>query len=411
MKPTKIILTLGSACVSVFLMLSAPVFAQSNDWVPVTGAGNLSRFMSGLTVERELPSGELSTGEYHADGTGILTSWGVSYPRTWRIEGDGQICITAEKESQCYQYEQNRSDPERFRARVSSGGEWVEFRSTGVRAVVTNPEQETGSKGGAATPTAAEIAAELSNPNTPMGTLNTNFDFINYDGDLPGAEDESALKIVFQPSLPYPLGGGKNFFVRPAIPIIVKQPVPATGGGFESSDVELGDIGFDASVGFSFKSDAGTNVLIAGTAGLLPTATDDAVGLDQWLFGPELGGFMVRKWGAFGIIGSHQWDVAGEDSFDTSITAGQYIYSINLTKGWQISGSPFWSYNHKADSDDAWMFSVGGGVAKTAIIGGRPWKMSIQYLNYVERADAFAPEHQIRFTVGPVVKLPWKGRG
>jgi len=411
MKIINITQTLSSAIMGILLMLSAPAFAQSNDWVPVTGADNLSTFMSGLTIEQKLPSGELSTGEYHADGTGILISWGVSYPRTWRIEGDDQVCITAEKESQCYQYEQNSSDPERYRGRVSSGGEWLEFRSTGGRAVVINPEQETGSKGGAATPTAAEIAAELSNPNTPMGTLNTNFDFINYDGDLPGAEDESAMKIVFQPSLPYPLGGGKNFFVRPAIPIIVKQPVPAAGGGFESTDVELGDIGFDASVGFSFKTDAGTNVLIAGTAGLLPTATDDAVGLDQWLFGPELGGFMVRKWGAFGVIGSHQWDVAGEDGFDTSITAGQYIYSINLTKGWQISGSPFWSYNHKADSDDAWMFSVGGGVAKTAIIRGRPWKMSVQYLNYIERVDAFAPRHQIRFTVGPVVKLPWKGRG
>ncbi len=203
MKPTKIILTLRSASISIFLMLSAPVFAQSNDWAPITGMGNLSRFMSGLTVERKLPSGELSTGEYHPDGTGVLISWGVSYPRTWRIEGDDQVCITAEKESQCYQYEQNRSDPELYRARVSSGDKWIEFRSTGERAVVTNPEQEAGSKGGAATPTAAEIATELSNPNTPMGTLNTNFDFINYNGDLPGAEEESALKIVFQPSLPY----------------------------------------------------------------------------------------------------------------------------------------------------------------------------------------------------------------
>ena len=393
------------------LLQTTATTAQNHNWAPVTGADKLSRFISGLTAERTLAGGEVSRGEYRADGTGTLTSWGATFSRTWEIGGDDQICITAESETVCYQFENNTEDPQLYRAREVSTGKLTEFRTADQLAVATSPPEEAGNQGGAATASAAEIAAEFSNPNTPLGTLNTNFDFIRYDGDLPGAADESAVKITFQPSLPYPLGGGKNFFFRPAIPLIIDQPVPVSDGEFDSAGVELGDIGFDASLGFSFKSDAGVNVLVAGTAGLIPTATDDAVGIDQWLFGPELGGFMVRKWGAFGIIGSHQWDVAGEDSFDTSITAGQYIYSINLKDGWQISGSPFWSYNHKADSDDAWTFSVGGGVAKTAIIGGRPWKMSVQYLNFVERADAFAPEHQIRFTIGPVVKLPWKGRG
>jgi hypothetical protein len=393
------------------LLQATGAVAQDDNWAPVTGADKLSRFMSGLSAERTLAGGEVSRGEYRADGTGTLASWGATFSRTWEIREDDQICITAESETVCYRFENNTEDPQLYRAREVSTGSLTEFRTDEQRVIATSPPEEVGNKGGAATASAAEIAAELSNPNTPLGTLNTNFDFIRYEGDLPGANNESAVKIVFQPSLPYPLGGGTNFFFRPAIPIIVTQPVPVSGEEFDSAGVELGDIGFDASLGFSFKSDAGVNVLVAGTAGLIPTATDDAVGIDQWLFGPELGGFLVRKWGAFGIIGSHQWDVAGENSFDTSITAGQYIYAINLKDGWQISGSPFWSYNHKVDSDDAWTFSVGGGVAKTAIFSGRPWKMSVQYLNFVERADTFAPEHQIRFTIGPVVKLPWKGRG
>ncbi len=50
---------------------------------------------------------------------------------------------------------------------------------------------------------------------------------------------------------------------------------------------------------------------------------------------------------------------------------------------------------------------LGIGIAKTQVIGGRPWKFQLQYWNYVERGDAFAPEHQIRFTVSPVVSAPW----
>ena len=107
--------------------------------------------------------------------------------------------------------------------------------------------------------------------------------------------------------MPYPLGGGTNFFVRPAIPIIIDQSVPEPGGGFTSKGVELGDIGFDASLGFSFKKEAGMNVIIAGMAGTLPTATDDALGLDQWLLGPELGFFMVRKWGVIEVTRKKYW--------------------------------------------------------------------------------------------------------
>jgi len=398
--------------ISLALCINPAALAQDDQWTPVTGADTLREFMSGLTAERELAGGEVARGEYAADGTGVLHEWGASFPRTWEVRGEDQLCVSAARESGCYLLEESNTDRTLYRVKGVSTGKYHEFRVTNRRAIATGSSAEVGSGGGAASASAAEIAAELSNPNTPLGTLNTNFDYTTFDGDLPGANDQSAFRVTFQPSLPYPLGGGTNFFVRPAIPVIFKQPVPEAGGGFDthSQGVDLGDIGFDASFGFSFKRDNGLNVVIAGTAGSLPTATNDALGLDQWLLGPELGGFIVRKWGVVGIIASHQWDVAGDDDFSTSVTAGQYVYVFNLKGGWQITGSPTWSYNHKADSDSAWTLPLGIGIAKTAIINGRPWKFSAQYWNYVKSPDPFGPEHLIRFTVGPVVKLPWKGR-
>ncbi|MEA1889669.1 MAG: hypothetical protein U9N50_07825 [Pseudomonadota bacterium] len=385
--------------------------AQATEWTAVTGADKLRHFMSGQTIERSLPDGETSRAEYKADGTGVLYSWGASFQRTWSIKGEDQICLTEQRKTLCYQIEKSSADANLYRVIDVATGRKAEFRAKDAQHSISAGEaKDIGNEGSAATPSAAEIAAELANPNTAMGTINTNFDFISYDGDLPGASNETAFKVTLQPGLPYPLGGGTNFFFRPAIPIIFSQPIPTPSGSFDTRDVELGDIGFDSSFGFSFKTDGGSNVLIAGLAGTLPTASDDAIGLDQWLLGPELGGFVVRKWGVAGIIASQQWDVAGEDSFSTSVSGGQYIYTINLKDGWQITGSPVWSYNHKADSDDAWTFPLGGGIARTVIVKGRPWKLSMQYWNFIESPDAFGPKHQIRFTIGPVVKLPWKGR-
>ena len=116
---------------------------------------------------------------------------------------------------------------------------------------------------------------------------------------------------------------------------------------------------------------------------------------------------VIKKWGAAGVLVNHQWDVAGEDDFDTSITGGQYFYAINLGNAWQIAAGPGWSYNHEATSGNEWTLPLGIGLAKTAILGGRPWKFQVQYWNYVKSPDAFGPEHLVRFTVTPVINLPW----
>ena len=251
---------------------------------------------------------------------------------------------------------------------------------------------------------AHEIAKALAHPNSVLGALNFNFDYFTYKGDLPGASDQSATRVTFQPVFPYPISDTTNFYLRPAVPVVIAQDVP-TAGGFDNKGVELGDIGFDAAVG---KTLPGGYVVVGGIVGTLPTATDDALGLDQWLLGPEVAVGKVSKWGVLGLLVSHQWDVAGEDSFSTSITGGQYFYTVNLSDGWQISASPTFSYNHEAASgQEPWTLPVGFGVSKTTILGGRPWKFGLQYWDYVKQADALGQDWQVRFTVTPVVDLPW----
>lgn len=387
------------------------VAAQEKQWVPLTGADSLRKFMSDLTVERVMPDGRVSRGVYAADGSGVLFQWGVKFPRKWEVRGEDQVCIISQKSTLCYGIEQNTADPNLFRSYDVSTNQWVEYRIVEGRATITGKPARRGDNGGAAEASASELAAELTNPNTALGILTTLYDYTTFDGTVFDASKQSAQAITFQPSLPYPLGEGRNLFFRPAIPLIIEQPVyDEVSGEFLDQGVELGDIGYDASMGFSFEVEGGKNIIVAGFSGSIPTATDKTVGSDQWLLGPEFGLTAVRKWGSVGLLVYHQWDIAGDDTFDTNFTGGQYTYNINLKDGWQITGSPIWSYDHEADSDNALTLPLAIGIAKTSIFNGRPWTMSIEYWNYVATPDVFGPEHQVRISIAPIVPLPWKGQ-
>ena len=273
-------------------------------------------------------------------------------------------------------------------------------------------------------PSLEEIAKELANPNTTLGTLNVPIDYVSYKGDLPGASSQESWRVSFQPVLPYALNETTNLYVRPNIPVLIDQPIPIVFGAdvsssaddgqfttqgndndFDDSGTDLGDITFDIAIGKTFPS---KTVLAGGIAGTLDTATSDDVGLGQTLLGPEIALAQVFDWGVLGVLVTHQWDVAGDNDFDTSITAGQYFYTINLKDGWQIQGQPTYSYNHEARSgEEKWTLPVGTGVAKTMRIGKTPWKFSLQYWHFVKQADSIGPDFQIRFQLGPVVPLPW----
>ena len=393
------------ALLQLFLLaVSTPGPVYADNWVSISGAETLRELVSDITVEIELKPGVTANGEYYADGTAKIEAWGETFLRTWQVSGDDQVCYSSATETNCYTFEQNLDVPGEYRTRHTETGDLTVFRISGTDPKIATRDTAPDSDGGLGSPSAQDIAAELSNPNTSLGTMSLQFDYIAFDGDLPGASSQHALRATFQPSLPYALSDTTNLFVRPAIPLIISQDVPNVNGGFDSQGIDLGDISFDASLARSFPNGM---VLLGGLAGTLPTATNGALGLDQWLLGPEFAVAKIQKWGVVGVLVSHQWDIAGEDDFSTSVTAGQYFYSINLRDGWQISGSPTFSYNHKADSDNDLTLPLAVGVQKTTIIGGRPWRFGLQYWYYIESPHAFGPRHQIRIAISPVTKLPW----
>ncbi|WP_439183522.1 hypothetical protein [Carboxylicivirga taeanensis] len=268
----------------------------------------------------------------------------------------------------------------------------------------------------------AEIAKELSNPNTTLGTMAFPIDYIHYNGDLPGASSQNGFLLNFQPSLPIPLAKGVNLFVRPLIPIYLSQPSYGVNG-FENKGFNLGNISADVAVGKTWPS---KTITILGVFAGFPTATDEALRSKFTTIGPE---FMVAQlfdWGVLGLMVNHAWSTTSKDADASSvtilpdeffiftgnreranITAGQYFYVVNLKNAWQITGQPTFAYNHEATKGNRFTFPIGTGVNKVVRFGKMPVKFTAQYWYYLASPDSFGPQHQVRLQIAPVVPLPW----
>ena len=293
----------------------------------------------------------------------------------------------------------------------------------GLVAFMANAQEDDQTKGDAPK-TAAEIAEDLANPNTVMGTLNFNFDYVNYQGDLPDAGSQNSFVMGFQPVLPVPLNKTTNLFVRPQIPITITQPTFGANG-FENKGFGLGNISADVAIGKTFPS---KTVGVVGVFAAFRTASDEALRSPYTLLGPEIAVGQITKWGVLGLLLTHGWSVNKVDATtagvgmvsilgndvlvnsggeSASITSGQYFYIVNAGNGWQITGTPTFSYNHKAEKGNKFTLPIGAGVTKVSIFGKTPIKFNLQYWYYVASPDAFGPQHQIRLSISPVVKLPW----
>lgn len=376
------------------------VCAIAQSWSPVTDEAELRALFSDTVVTVQLKNDVTGTSRYNADGTGTLEAWGDTFERGWKVE-NGQACILIDGDFRCLDIEKNPGAMSEYRATDPVNGEVALF-SVAAGEVTSSPTSDPQS-GGAGEPSADELAAKLSNPTSPIMTIGNNLDFVFFDGDLPGAGSESSVRYVFQTVFPFKLSDGGTAFFRPAIPVMFNEPVPNGQGGFSSVGTEIADIGYDLSYG---KTTATGLLWGGGVAGTLPTASDDRLGKDKWGLGPEILIGKMGKWGVVGTLLSHQWDIAGSGNADINQTSLNYFYAFPLGGGYQVAAGPTITYDH-TKADDKLTLPLGIGIAKTQMLGGRPWKFQVQYWNYVHRADAFAPEHQIRLSISPVVSAPW----
>ncbi len=384
------------------VFITAAAFAQAGEWQPVTGADNLRAFMAGTKLEWKDLGGDTSRGEYRDDGSGILYAWGASFPRQWETKGDDQICVTGEPASQCYRLEKSKSEPTRYRAIDVATGTAVEIHKIGPkgRAVVSGDTTKRPSTGGPAAASASEMAAELSNPNTALASLTLKNIYTWYEGDLRNADDQSNYTMLFQPVLPFPLEKkGTSILWRPAVPLLLDQPLFDASRLDFDEETGIGDISMD--LAYSMSSESGW-LTAFGLFTVLPTATNSRLASGRWSIGPEV--LIAKKTKKYiaGIFPSHRWDVAGWSDRTVNVTNLKLIATLLPGGGWSVGSNPALNYNWDAEQ---WTIPVNLTLSKTIISSsGRPWKLALEADYFVEKSDAFGPRFRIGFNITPVVK-------
>ncbi len=142
------------------------------------------------------------------------------------------------------------------------------------------------------------VAAKLVNPVSEIWALFTEFDLYANDGHLNRGKTKWGGRMIFEPIMPFPLQGTREnewkLITRPSIPAILSQPVPT---GFDEFN-QQGGLG-DVQLPMIVSPPAKNWILGLGPCWLLPTATDDAFGRQQWGVGPSaVFGYKTKDWTA-----------------------------------------------------------------------------------------------------------------
>ena len=386
---------LGSLGVSAMLFCSG---AQAETWEAIDDPKALAALFSDTVLETTLESGARVVGRYDRDGTGVVEAWGDSFKRSWEVKGQDQVCIDDGRDVTCFRIERNADAQDQYRATNLTTNESLVMTLTDGPDTVAFDKPASASAGGAAEPSAQELAESLANPNTPLASLTFKLQYRTYEGDLPNADDQDSKTLLFQPAFPFPLDNGDTVFFRPAIPFQFDQPVFESDELDFESEMGLGDTTFDLAYGRT--TDDG-HVAAAGIVSTIPTASKSELGNNRWTLGPEfLVGKLTKSYVA-ALFPNHQWDIAGSGEADISLTTIQPIGVYLPGGGWNVGSAPVITFDHE---EDEWTVPLNLNFGKTVIWNGRPWKLSMEVNYYVDKPDAFGPEWFIGFNIAPVVE-------
>ncbi len=232
----------------------------------------------------------------------------------------------------------------------------------------------------------AELARAAQNPVANMISVpfqnNTNFDF--------GPLEKTQNVLNIQPVLPFELNDNWNLITRTIIPVIT-QPALAPG---QSSTTGIGDTVFSAF--FSPKAPtAGGWIWGVGPAVLIPTASSDRLGFDEWGIGASFVALTMRGPWVIGSLFSNVWDVSADTGQEINLFTWQYFINYNFPSGWYLTSAPIITANWEASSGNKWTIPFGGGFGKVFKIGKRPVNLTIQYYKNVETPE-FGADDQLR---------------
>jgi hypothetical protein len=213
--------------------------------------------------------------------------------------------------------------------------------------------------------TADELAKQTQNPIASL--ISVPFQG-NWDFGV-GGRDATSTLLNFQPVVPFAVSKSTNLVLRIIMPL-TSQP----GSGAESARTNgVGDI---IATAFFSPSKAGRVIWGVGPVVLLPTATSNALGSEQFGVGPSAVALVQPgKWTIGGLF-NQIWSTSGaNDRTDVNQTYLQPFVNYNLGGGLAVGASIEASGNWNAD--DTWTAPLLFSVSKVTLLGKRPVSLAL----------------------------------
>jgi hypothetical protein len=206
---------------------------------------------------------------------------------------------------------------------------------------------------------AAALAKELSNPIASL--ISVPFQS-NWEQGIGPDGDGSRYTLNIQPVIPISISPDWNLISRTILPVVDQWSIfPGAGEQFGLSDTVQ-------SLFFSPKEPtAGGLIWGVGPVFLLPTATDDLLGSEQWGAGPTAVGLVQTGPWTIGMLANHIWSFAGpRDRTDINSTFIQPFISYNTPTAWTFTLQTESTYDWEGDQ---WQIPVAAMVSKVTKIG------------------------------------------
>ncbi len=234
-----------------------------------------------------------------------------------------------------------------------------------------------------------DLAKQLANPVASL--ISVPFQ-LNYDQNIGSADDGDRWSLNLQPVVPFSLNEDWNVISRTIVPLVDQSDI-FTGAGSQSG---LGDI--VQSVFFSpVEPTEGGWILGAGPVFLLPTASDDLLGADQWGLGPT--GVALKQQGpwTYGALANHITSIGGNsERADINATFLQPFISYTTPTAWTFTANLESTYDWKGDQ---WSVPLNLVATKVTKVGDQLVSFGTGLRYWVDSPDAGPEGLGVRFAV------------
>ncbi len=235
---------------------------------------------------------------------------------------------------------------------------------------------------------ASELAKQLQNPiaNLISVPIQNNWDFGI------GPEDDAFRFLAnVQPVIPFSITADLNLITRTIVPIVFQES-PVAGGDDEAG---LGDI--VQSFFLCPKEPVGGGWIVgAGPVFLYPSATDDALGAEQFGLGPTAVLLKQQSGWTYGALLNHLWSVTDESGRrDVSATFLQPFVSFTTKSSTTFALNTESTYDWE---NEQWSVPLNLLVSQLLKLGPQPLQLSLGWRYYAEKPDG-GPDWGLRFVV------------